>query len=111
MQTVSENAKGRVQHSIRTRPVKIAGASLVRVTRAEHGREPRRFHLAASALARFFKMPVVAHFFERAFAVELLFEPPQRFINGLAFFQSNFGQSFLTPLYAIGLFGLWLKGC
>jgi len=56
-------------------------------------------------------MPVVAHFFERAFAVELLFEPPQRFINGLAFFQSNFGQSFLTPLYAIGLFGLWLKGC
>jgi hypothetical protein len=44
-------------------------------------------------------MTVVAHFFERAFAVELLFKPPQRFVYGLAFFQSNFGQSFLTPLY------------
>ena len=34
----------------------------------------------------FFKMPVVAHFFQSPFAVDLLLQPPQGFVNGLAFF-------------------------
>ena len=58
----------------------------VRIARGQHGGEPRRFFLATAALARLFKMPMAAHGFQRAFAIDFLFQSPQRFINGLAFF-------------------------
>jgi len=41
-------------------------------------------------------MPVVAHDFQGAFAVDPLFQPPQSFVDGLAFFKFNFGQNTLT---------------
>src|SRR5437660_7498352 len=46
-------------------------------------------------------MPMVAHDFERAFAVDLLLQSPQRFFNGLAFFQLNFCQTNSLPLRMI----------
>jgi hypothetical protein len=41
-------------------------------------------------------MPVIAHFLQGAFAVDLFLQSPQRLIHRLAFFQSNFGQKILT---------------
>jgi len=46
-------------------------------------------------------MPVAADFFQRAFAVDLLFQSPERAIHGFAFFKPDLGQlkltSFLGP--------------
>jgi hypothetical protein len=58
----------------------------VRVTGGQHGRKARGLFLAAAALTRLFKMPVIAHDFQRAFAVHFLFQTAQRAVHGLAFF-------------------------
>src|SRR5581483_462335 len=76
-------------------------ASQVRVTRAQHRGEPRRLFLAPPPLTRLFEMPVVAHDFERAFAVDLFLQSPQRFLDGLAFFQLNLCQTNSLPLRMI----------
>jgi hypothetical protein len=66
------------------------------VARGQHRGETRGFHLTAFALARLFEMPMIADFFQRAFAVDFLFQPAQRLVHGLAFFKSDFGQLVLT---------------
>ena len=51
-------------------------------------------------------MPMIADFLQRTFAVDFLFQPAQRFVHGLAFFESNFCQSihFLSEdVAALGL--------
>src|ERR1017187_1336684 len=48
----------------------------IRVTRREHRGETRDFFLATAPLARLFKMPVSAHDFKRALAVNFFFLPP-----------------------------------
>ena len=53
----------------------------VRVAGAEHGGEARGFFLAPAAFAWLFKVAVAANDFQRAFAVDLLLEPPQGLIN------------------------------
>ena len=60
--------KSRVQFAITTpgpehlvAPMQWVGLQ-IRVTRAEHRRETRGFHLAPTLLARLFEMPVIAHF-------------------------------------------------
>ena len=58
----------------------------IRVTGGQHGGEPGRFHLATAPFARLFKMPVVAHDLQRAFAVDFLFQSPQGLFDWLAFF-------------------------
>ena len=65
---------------------------LVRVAGAQHGGKTRRFHFAAALFARLFKMPVIADFLERAFAVDFLFQPAQRLIHRFAFLQPNLCQ-------------------
>jgi hypothetical protein len=42
-------------------------------------------------------MPVSAHDFERALAVDFFLQPPQRTIHRFAFFQSYFGQRNSLP--------------
>src|SRR5436305_6091475 len=37
-------------------------------------------------------MPMIADFLQSAFAIDLLFQSPQRFVDRFAFFESNFGQ-------------------
>jgi len=73
----------------------------ISVTRAQHGGETRGLHFAATALARLFEMPMIAHFLQRAFAVDFLFQPAQRLVHGLAFFKPDFGQLYSLPLRAI----------
>ena len=60
--------------------------SKIGVTRAQHRGETRHFFFASTLLARLLEMPMIAHFLERAFAVDSLLQPPQGTINGLAFF-------------------------
>jgi len=62
------------------------------VTRAQHGREARRFFFAAAPFAGLLEMPVVPHFFQRALPVDFLFQPAQRLIYRFAFFQPDFRQ-------------------
>ena len=76
----------------------INGPLQVRIAGTQHGREPRGFFLTAAAFARLFKVPMVTYDFERAFAVDLLFQSPQSFVNGLAFFQFNLCQIYSLPL-------------
>src|SRR5690349_13420163 len=64
----------------------------VRVARAQHRGKTGRLLLAPAFLAWFFEVPMVAHRFERPFAVDLLLQSPQGLLHGLAFFQFNFGQ-------------------
>ena len=68
------------------RPWGMQNSLEVGVPRAQHRGKARGLHLAALALARLLKMPVVAHFFERALPVDFLLQSPQRLIDGLAFF-------------------------
>jgi hypothetical protein len=56
------------------------------VAGAQHGGKAGRFHFAAFSLAGFLKMPVIAHFLQRPFAIDLLFQSPQRLVHWLAFF-------------------------
>jgi len=65
----------------------------IRVTGAKHGREARCLHFAPAPFAGLLKMTVIAHYFERAFAVNFLFQTPQGLFNRFAFFQFNFCQS------------------
>ena len=46
-------------------------------------------------------MPMIAHFLERAFAVDFLFQPAQRLVHGLAFFKPDFGQLYSLPSGAL----------
>jgi hypothetical protein len=41
-------------------------------------------------------MPMIANRFERAFAVDFLFQSAQRFLDRLAFLELNFGQITFT---------------
>ncbi len=58
----------------------------IRVARGQHRGEPRDFFLAAALFTRLFKMPVIAHDFKRALAVDFFLQPPQRTIHRFAFF-------------------------
>jgi len=41
-------------------------------------------------------MPVIAHFFQRAFAIDLFLQSPQSLVYGFTFFQPDFGQFYFT---------------
>ena len=84
--------KGRVQLRDRTRPESFNGKLQICVARGQHGGEPRGFHLATAAFARFFEMPMVADFLEGSLPVHFLLQTAKRFFNGFAFFQPDFGQ-------------------
>jgi hypothetical protein len=55
--------------------------SHVSVAGGEHGGEARGFFFTPAAFAGLFEMPMVANNLQSAFAVNLLFETPQGFIN------------------------------
>ena len=78
----------------RSKPLQIGVAS------GQHGGKARGFLLAAPPFARFFVMPVIAHDFQGAFAVNLLLQPAQGLVHGFAFFKFNLGQSVSLPLRA-----------
>ena len=67
------------------------------VTGREHRGETRDFFLATAPFARLFKMPMSAHDFKRALAVDFFLQPPQRPIHRFAFFQSYFSQRNSLP--------------
>ena len=83
----------------RARVVRIERDSHVGVTGAQHGGKPGRLHFPAPPFTGLFEMPVVAHFLQSAFAVDLFLQTPQRLVNRFPFFQSNFGQELSLPLY------------
>ena len=68
----------------------------VRVTGAQHRGKTGRLLLAPAFLARFLKVPMIAHRFQGPFTVDLLFQSPQGLLHGFAFFQFNFGQTTFT---------------
>jgi hypothetical protein len=76
---------GRAQ-SFELRPARKTKSLQIRVARREHRGEPRDFFLATALLTRLFKMPMAAHDFERALAVNFFLQPPQRTIHRFAFF-------------------------
>jgi hypothetical protein len=81
-------AKKKTGRSLRLRSaLRIHGCFTLQigVAGAQHGGEAGGFHLAASALAGLLKMPVAAHFLQRALAIDLLLQSPQRLVNRLAF--------------------------
>jgi len=69
----------------------------VSVTRGQHGREARDFLLATATFARLFKMPMTAHGFKRAFAIDFLLQSTQCPIYWFAFFLFNFCQRNSLP--------------
>ena len=60
--------------------------SHIRVAGAEHRREPGSFFLAPAPFARLLKMPMIEHYFQRPFAINLFLEPPQSFLHRFALF-------------------------
>ena len=70
----------------------------VRVTGRQHGGKPGRFFFATAAFTGLFEMPMIAHGFKRAFAIDFFLQSAQGFINGFAFFQFNFCQTNSLPL-------------
>jgi len=82
--------------------VRIGKASHIGVTGAQHGGKAGRLHFAPFAFAGLFKMTVIAHFLQSSLAVDFFLQPPQGFVNRLAFFQSNFCQKFSLPLSGYG---------
>jgi hypothetical protein len=64
----------------------IGSSSHIGVSSAQHGRKAGGLHFAAFALTGLFEMPVIAYFLQSSFAVDLLFQPAQGFVNWLAFF-------------------------
>src|SRR6266404_4004127 len=70
----------------------------IRVTGGEHSGETRGFLFAPPTFTRLFKMSMISHDLERAFAVDLFFQTPQGLINRFAFFKLNFGQNFIQFL-------------
>jgi hypothetical protein len=68
----------------------------ISVARRQHRGKPRCLLLAPPLLARLLEMAVTAHRLQCAFAVDLLLQSPQRFLDWLAFFKLNFGQNSLT---------------
>ena len=66
--------------------MKVPSRLQVSVTGAEHGGEARHFFLAAAAFARFLEVAMIAHFPERAFAVDFLFQSAQGPIHRFTFF-------------------------
>ena len=82
----------------RRRPaVRLQNKSHIGVTGGQHRGKPRGLGLAPFAFAGLFKVPVIAHFLERAFAIYLFLQPAQRLVHRLAFFQSYFGQKISLP--------------
>jgi hypothetical protein len=74
-----EKQKGRVPLAVQSDTrLKTVDQSILGVTRAQHGGEAGRLQLSSPPLAGLLEVPVIAHFFQRAFAINLLFEPPQR---------------------------------
>jgi len=63
---------------------------------AHEGAWPSGF--APTLFARLFVVTMSPRFTQRPFAIQLLFQPSQRFFHGLTFFQSDFRQSRFTPL-------------
>src|SRR6266540_3012478 len=87
------------------------------VTGAEHGRKPGHLHFTTAPFARLFIVPVVAHFLQDTFAVDLFFQSPQRFFHRLALFEFDFCQRRFTsspglgrPRTIIARFGLQVRG-
>src|SRR5882724_8126495 len=70
----------------------------IRVTGGEHSGETRGFLFAPPTFTRLFKMSMISHDLQRAFAVDLFFQTPQGLINRFAFFKLNFGQTYSLPL-------------
>src|SRR6185503_47696 len=70
----------------------------IRVTRAEHGGESRGLFFAPPTFARFLEMPMVAHFFQGAFAIDFFLQSSQRPIYRLALLKPNLGQLTSLPL-------------
>src|SRR5882672_10216512 len=68
----------------------------IRVTGGEHSGETRGFLFAPPTFTRLFKMSMISHDLQRAFAVDLFFQTPQGLINRFAFFKLNFGQNLFT---------------
>lgn len=66
------------------------------VAGAEHRTESCDLHLAPFFLARLLVMTVVSNHFQRAFAINFLFQPSQCFLDGLAFFELYLCQTSFT---------------
>jgi hypothetical protein len=69
----------------------------VRVPGTEHSGESGRLHFAAFSLARLFKMPMAAHFFESPFTIDFLFQSPEGFIYRFTFFESDLSHLLSLP--------------
>ena len=72
--------------------------SHIGVSGGQHRGKAGGFGLAPFPFAGLFKMPVIAHFLECAFAVNLLLQPAQGLVHRLALLKSNFGQIISLPL-------------
>ncbi len=84
------------------RGVAQANDSKVGVPGFQHGRETGGFHFAPPPCAWFFKMAVTANFLQSSFAINFLFEAPQRLVHRFALFQFNLSQSSSLPFHADG---------
>ena len=78
------------------RPAAKSNHLEIGVAGAQHGRKPRGLFFAPAALARLFKMPVVAHHPQRPLPVDLFLQSPQGPFHWLTLFQLYFGQYSLT---------------
>jgi hypothetical protein len=58
----------------------------IRVALFEHRGKPRDFFLATALFTRLFEMPVIAHNFERALAIDFFLQPTQCTVHRFAFF-------------------------
>lgn len=56
------------------------------VTGTQHRRKPRHFHLAPPAFARLLEVAMMAHFFQRPFAINLFLKTSQSLFYRFAFF-------------------------
>jgi hypothetical protein len=73
--------------------------SIVSVTRLEHGGESGRLRFAPFPRAGFLKAATLAKLLQGLFAIQLLFEPPDRFLHRLAAFQSYLSHNGLYPAF------------
>ena len=57
----------------------------IRVAGGQHGGKAGGLFLASALFTRLFKMPVITHDLERAFAVDFFLQSPQCAFHGFAF--------------------------
>ena len=70
----------------------------ISVASSQHGRKTCRLFFAPAFFTGFFEMPMAAHNAQRAFAVELLLQSTQGFLDGFAFLQFDISQNMFTSL-------------